>query len=72
MPLSLFRFEGFSVVTATNVTEQYAIEIIKDSILNRGAHNDDFYYDRVVQALKTIMRHQFNRIWIDADAANKR
>jgi len=54
LPLSLFRFEGFSVVTATEVTEQYAVEIIKDSILNRGAHKDDFYFHRVVQALKTL------------------
>ena len=54
IPLSLFSFEGFSVITLTDVTEEYAIEIIKDSILNRTAHNDDFYYDRVIQSLKTL------------------
>jgi hypothetical protein len=54
LPLSMFRFEGFSVIKLVNVTEEHAIEIIKDSILNRTAHNDDFYYDRVVQSLKTL------------------
>jgi len=54
LSFSLFRFEGFSVVTAIDVTEHYAVEIIKDSIVNRAAHNDDFYFHRVVEALKTL------------------
>jgi hypothetical protein len=54
LPLSMFTFEGFSVIKLVDITEEYAIEIIKDSILNRTAHNDDFYYNRVVQSLKTL------------------
>ena len=54
LPLSLFSFEGFSVLTITEITDEYAIESIKDSILNRRAHNDRFYYNRVIQSLKTF------------------
>ena len=54
LPLSLFRFEGFSVITLTDVTEEYAIESIKDSIINRIEHNEDFYYNHVIQSLKTL------------------
>jgi hypothetical protein len=54
LPLSLFRFEGFSVLTLTDVTAQYAIESIKDTILNRPSHNDEFCYNQVIQSLKTL------------------
>lgn len=54
LPLSMFRFEGFSVIKLVDVTEEHAIEIIKDSILNRTAHSNNLYYDRVVQSLKTL------------------
>ena len=30
------------------------MEIIKEIILKRTDHSDDFYFDRVVQALKTL------------------
>jgi len=54
LPLSSFMFEGFSVLTMTDITDEYAIESIKDSILNRRAHDDKFYYNRVIQSLKTL------------------
>jgi hypothetical protein len=54
LPLSMFSFEGFSVVTLTDETESYAVEIIKDTILNHAAYSNDINYNRIVQALKTM------------------
>jgi hypothetical protein len=54
LPLSMFTFEGFSVLTITDITDEYAVGIIKDSILNRRAHNDEFYHNRVIESLKTF------------------
>lgn len=53
LPPHRFTFEGFTVVTFSDVTQKYAVEIIKSAIINhtkdRG-HQDD----TVIKALKTI------------------
>ncbi len=56
LPLSMFAFEGMSLVTLIDVTEQYAVESIKNTIFNKGnCHNNDDYYDNVIRSLKTLV-----------------
>ncbi len=54
IPLDLFRFEGFTILNVTDVTTEYAIEKIKNAILNRSLIDDDNYYTDVISSLKTL------------------
>lgn len=57
LPLSMFRFEGFSIISLTDVTAQHAVENIKNILLNRSVH-DGQDYGEVVQSLKTLVGNQ--------------
>lgn len=56
LPLQNFRFEGFSVVTLTDVTSHYAIENIKNVIVNRQQYSLDNYYSTIIDSLKLIVQ----------------
>ncbi|WP_031527469.1 GAF domain-containing protein [Dyadobacter crusticola] len=61
LPLSLFRFVGFSVVTLEDVTAQNAVEQIKNTILDRSLFDQNTYFNRVVHSLKMLIGDpQFN------------
>jgi hypothetical protein len=55
LPLSLFRFEGISVVTVTDVTQEHALEKLKNTILNRGNFDPTTYYQHITDTLKTLV-----------------
>lgn len=54
LPLDLFRFEGFSSTTITDVTAEYALENIKSIILNRSTFEEENYYKSVIASLKAL------------------
>ncbi|MDB5202352.1 MAG: hypothetical protein JWQ27_1761 [Ferruginibacter sp.] len=54
LPLDLFGFHGFGIIDVTEVTAQYAIENIKDIIVNKSA-TDEAYYPDVIRSLKALM-----------------
>jgi hypothetical protein len=54
LPISLFRFTGFSIITITDVTTEYALEAIKDVLVNGNAKANEEGYAPVVQSLKAI------------------
>lgn len=55
MPISRFRFEGFSVVTLTDVTAQLSIENIKNIIVNRSLYSSEDYYNTIIECLKCLV-----------------
>ncbi len=54
LPLDLFRFEGFGITTITDVTAEYALENIKNIILNRSSFEEENYYTSVIDSLKAL------------------
>lgn len=54
LPFDLFRFSGFSIVTITDVTAEYAVGKIKDILVNTHGATDEKNYRSVVQSLKAI------------------
>lgn len=54
LPLSNFYLEGFTVVTLEDITEEYAIEIIKKALLEHPAEQDSLY-GQVKAALRTLV-----------------
>ena len=57
IPVAMFRFEGFSVVTLTDETEHYAIEDIKNFVFSKGKCTPDEYYSGIVLSLKTLVNN---------------
>jgi hypothetical protein len=55
LPLSLFLFEGISVLTLTDVTEEHALENLKNTILNRNNFDSITYYNHITETLKTLV-----------------
>ncbi len=55
IPLNLFTFEGFGVVTITDVTAEHSIENIKNLILNHSSFEEENYYSQVIDLLKTLV-----------------
>ncbi len=55
LPLHLFTFEGVSIVSITDITVQYAIDNIRNSILNRASLEDEHCFYSVIHWLKTIV-----------------
>ena len=53
-PLDLFRFEGFSAIGFTDITWEYAIENIKNTILDRTVCEMDASSDKVIHSLKAL------------------
>ncbi len=63
LPLDLFRFRGFAVVTVTDVTAEMSVETIRQVRLNRSPGHVADNYESVVQSLKTLVQN--NRIEFD-------
>jgi hypothetical protein len=58
LPADQFRFEGFGITTITDVTPHYALENIRNIIVNRSSFDEKQYYARVIQSLKTLVGEQ--------------
>ncbi len=56
IPISLFRFEGFSVVTLTDVTPQYTMENIRNLIVNREDNDANCYHETIIDSLKGMVQ----------------
>ena len=55
LPLTLFRFEGISAITVTDITTEHVVETIKNIILNpRVGCGDDTHYKDVIGSLKSL------------------
>jgi len=52
IPLSKFKFDGFTVISLTDVTLPHAIEGIRSALVNHTYENEA--YEHVIQALKTL------------------
>jgi hypothetical protein len=57
LPLELFRFRGFFVVTVTDVTAQKAVENIQKVRLSRTAVVEEKSFQEVIQSLKSLVRN---------------
>ena len=55
LPLDIFRFEGFGITSILDVTEQYAVENIKDILLDHSSLDEAQYFTRFIQSLKTLL-----------------
>lgn len=53
LPLDLFRVDGFSVLTFSDVTSRHAIENIRNLIISND-YNPAVLYESVIQSLKTL------------------
>jgi DNA-directed RNA polymerase delta subunit len=54
LPLNMFHFTGFSLITITEATDQYALEKIKDILVNGHGKTDENSYQSAVQSLKAM------------------
>lgn len=52
LPLTDFRFDGFSIISITDVTLQHAIEGIRNALVDHNYQSDA--YTHVIQALKSL------------------
>ncbi|TLU99382.1 GAF domain-containing protein [Dyadobacter luticola] len=55
LPLTLFKFEGFSVITLADVTGEHAVENIKNTILDRASYDAGTYFNHVTHSLSMLM-----------------
>ena len=55
LPLELFQFRGFAVITVSDVTTHMSVENIKQVRLNRSSGSAENSYQTVVQSLKTLV-----------------
>lgn len=63
LPLDMFRFRGFAVITVSDVTAKMAVENIKKVRFNRKPGDSPARYQRIIQSLKTLVQN--NRIEFD-------
>ena len=55
LPLTMFRFEGISAITVTDITTEHVVETIKNIILHPMMEcGDDSHYGDVINALKSL------------------
>ncbi|MBN9297144.1 MAG: GAF domain-containing protein [Filimonas sp.] len=57
LPLEHFALEGFSIVTATDVTQAQAIENIKNILLSANSGETD-YFSSICEAIKTLLQQK--------------
>lgn len=55
LPMTLFRFEGISIITLTDVTTEYILEHIKTILLEKQQLDHDTFYRRITDALKVLV-----------------
>jgi DNA-binding TFAR19-related protein (PDSD5 family) len=58
LPLELFRFRGFFVITVTDVTAQKAVENIQKVRLSRTTVVEEESFQEVIQSLKSLVRNR--------------
>ncbi|MBA4167303.1 MAG: GAF domain-containing protein, partial [Chitinophagaceae bacterium] len=51
-------FEGFTIITITDVTTSQAIENIKNTIINRPDHDGREYHNEVIQSLRILAENR--------------
>lgn len=56
IPLNLFRFEGFSILILTDITEHHALSIIKNSILKLDENTKELCELDIKAALHTLAK----------------
>jgi hypothetical protein len=55
IPPHLFNIEGISIVNLTDVTGEYALESIKNTIIDHNQCQEDWSSDTIVTALKSLV-----------------
>ncbi len=58
LPLSKLRFEGFSIITLTDITSDYTVERIKNVILDHGKDDSRDYFVKIALSLKTLVANK--------------
>jgi hypothetical protein len=53
IPLSNFKFEGFSIITLTDITLPHALESIRTELVNH-ANTETDQYSQIIDSLKTL------------------
>jgi len=54
LPLTLFRFEGFSAMTVTDITMEYVMESIKNTIIKPDHDDGHTHYDMAIRSLRAL------------------
>jgi len=54
LPLHLFHFEGFTIVTLTEITDQMVLSNLRNTSLNQDVVPTDEYFRQVTQNLKNL------------------
>lgn len=57
LPLSLFQFEGFSIITLTDVTAEHAVEHMKNTIINRSTMDVHTFHNQINESLKMMVEN---------------
>ncbi|MGN6435271.1 MAG: GAF domain-containing protein [Agriterribacter sp.] len=55
LPVEKFRFEGFGITSAVEVTAAHALESIKEMLLSHVSIHDEEYYSRFEGSLKSLI-----------------
>jgi hypothetical protein len=55
IPLNKLRFEGFSVITLTDITSEYTVERLKNVILDQEKADSKSYFRNISESLKTLI-----------------
>lgn len=55
LPFEMFKFEGFGITNVTDVTTQQSIEEIKNILLDHAPIEEQRYFSRFIQSLKTLV-----------------
>ncbi|WP_276484296.1 GAF domain-containing protein [Paraflavitalea pollutisoli] len=58
LPLELFEFRGLSVATITDVTEEHALNNLRQVKLSRDAVEQEAGYRHIIRSLKTLVRNK--------------
>ena len=56
LPINLFKIEGFTVLTLTDITTDYVVDYMKTLLSNRDTHNLQTLYDDILHSLKTLVQ----------------
>ena len=54
LPLSAFRFEGFSIITATDITAKHSLHKMRSALIRHAPENYEETYDRILFLLQVL------------------
>ena len=54
LPIGMFAFRGFTILTVTDVSQQYALDTIRNNIVKSQAYAGNHEFPEIVQALKEL------------------